>query len=49
MQIMSALTQLYLTRLWWFHIASTVMVTNPSVMQIKTVYEIIFTIVYDLY
>lgn len=48
MQIVSALTQFYLTRLWWFHTASSVTVTNPSVMQIKTVYEIIFTIVYHL-
>lgn len=34
---MSALTQLYLTRLWWIPTLSAVTLTNPRVMQIKRV------------
>lgn len=42
---MSALTQLYLTRLWWIPTLSAVTLTNPRVMQIKREYQIIFAIV----
>lgn len=42
---MSALTQLYLTRLWWIPTLSAGTLTNPRVMQIKREYQIIFAIV----
>lgn len=44
-QVMSALTQLYLTRLWWLLTRLDVTLTNPRVMQIKRGYQIIFAIV----
>lgn len=44
-QVMSALTQLYLTRLWWLLTLSVVTLTNPRVMKIKRGYQIIFAIV----
>lgn len=47
--IMQIPSPLHITRLGWFHTASSATLTNPSVTQIKTVYEIIFTIAYHLW